>query len=77
MLKTIIALTEFFTEKSSKKFAVLIEKEEYALVAVGGEYTLIFYGSNSLSDWVENFSYPNRIKISFAIIESIAIFIIY
>ena len=58
MLKTIIALTEFFTEKSSKKFAVLIEKEEYALVAVGGEYTLIFYGSNSLSDWVENFSYP-------------------
>ena len=57
MLKTIIALTEFFTEKSSKKFAVLIEKEEYALVAVNGKYTLIFFGSDSFKDWLENFSY--------------------
>lgn len=59
MLKAIIAIADFFALEKSTKSSILIEKEEYCLVSADGELILVFYGSNSLADWLDNFAYFN------------------
>ena len=59
MIKAIIAVADFFSTGISKKYSVLIEKEEYCLISVNGELILVFYGSNSIADWLDNFAYFN------------------
>lgn len=59
MLKAIIAIADFFALEKSTKSAILIEKEEYCLISNSGELILVFYGSNSLADWLDNFAYFN------------------
>lgn len=59
MIEAITAIADFFSVEKSTKSAVLVEKEEYCLISNNGRLILIFYGSNSFADWVDNFSYFN------------------
>lgn len=54
MLKIIAAATQVFT---GERKDLLLKTSEYCLIEVDNEIILVFYGSNSLSDWLDNFAF--------------------
>jgi hypothetical protein len=54
MLKVINAATQVFTGENTN---CLIKTAEYCVIEVDSELALIFFGSDSLPDWLDNFAF--------------------
>jgi hypothetical protein len=56
MLEAVQAIIKVFTNEPGN-YSVVVKSEEYCVIEVLGECILIFYGSNSIADWFDNFAY--------------------
>jgi hypothetical protein len=57
MLKIVLAAIQVFSGQGSLTYSVILETTEFCLIELDDQIVLVFFGSNSIADWLDNLSF--------------------
>lgn len=65
MVKVIHAAIQLFAKEGSEIYTIILETKEYSIIKVENDFVLVFFGSDSFADWIDNFTFFNTNLDSF------------
>jgi hypothetical protein len=57
MLKIVKAAIQVFSGQGNLTYSVILETTEFCIIRLDNETILVFFGSDSLADWLDNLSF--------------------